>query len=401
MAVAPLLGEAATALAAAGDADALFKAGRFEEAGRAYEEILKTDPTNVHAARQRGYVGLLANKFTDAETYLKRAVELAPGDRTAHEFLADCYLRQDKLALSVPHWRAIGEEAYAKWFTAVRGEPYQIHGDIGRAEFVKMDPMPQVEASVNGGPPKKLTFYTGAPSLSLTSTVAKEAGLSAVASEKIDFEGGHVWAHYGVLESFRLGGLELRNVPVGWSTTEAGEDVDTDNDGLIGTWVFYHLLTTFDYANRALILRRPTPEAVRTASAGVKPLPLWLAADHYLHSLGSIAGSGTQVVGTNFGGGGEMAAVVFGDTAERLRIRTDHGRPLETSAHSTPTVVYPCYPKEIRVGSAVAKDIYCENHPTASIDGLGFDAPAAFFHCFWKPCAVTLDFTGMNLYVRT
>jgi hypothetical protein len=397
VAAAPLLGGVATALA--GGADALFKAGKFEEAGRAYEEILKTDPTNLHAARQRGYVGLLANKFADAEKYLKMALGLAPDDRAAHEFLADCYLRQDKLALSVPHWRAIGEESYAKWFTAVRGEPYQIHGDIGQVEFKKMDPMPQVEASVNGGPPKRFTFYTGAPSLSLTSTVAKEAGLSPVASQKIDYEGGHIWVHYGVLDSFKLGGIELRNVPVGWSATESGEDVDTDNDGMIGTWVFYHLLTTFDYANRSLILRRPTSEAVREARAGAKPLPLWLARDHYLHSTGSIAGSGTRVVGTNFGGRSEMAAVIFGDTAEQLRIRTDYGRPLETFAHSSPAVAYPCYPKEIRVGSAIAKEIYCGSHPTAKVGELGFDVPAALFQCFWKPYTVTLDFTGMNLYV--
>ncbi|MDT7789893.1 MAG: hypothetical protein QOF58_8312, partial [Pseudonocardiales bacterium] len=259
VATAPLLGGVARALGASGDA--LFKAGKFEEAGRAYEQILKTDPTNAHAARRRGLVGLFANKFADAEKYLKLAVDLDPGDKTAHEFLADCYLRQDKLALSLPHWQAIGEQSYATWFAAVRGEPYQIHGDVGEARFLKMDPMPLVEVSLNGGPARNFTFYTGAPSLGVRGTVAKEAGLSPVTSQKIDYEGGSIWVHYGVLDSFRLGGIELRNVPVGWSTTESGEDVDTDSDGMIGTWVFYHLLTTFDYAGRKLILRRPTPEA--------------------------------------------------------------------------------------------------------------------------------------------
>ena len=61
-----------------------------------------------------------------------------------------------------------------------------VYGDIGRVPFLKLDPMPQVEASINGGPPKHLTFYTGAPNLSLTASVAKEAGLSPVASQKID-----------------------------------------------------------------------------------------------------------------------------------------------------------------------------------------------------------------------
>ncbi|MEW9552667.1 aspartyl protease family protein [Nonomuraea sp. NPDC050783] len=403
-AAAPLLGGAARALSGGGEADALFRAGRFEQAGRAYEEILRTDPANARAARQRGYVALLANRFPDAERYLKKAIELAPGDKDAHHLLADCYIRQDEFARSVPHWRAAGEDAYARWFAAVRGEAYQVHGDTARLPWLQVDPMPLVEVSVNGGPPKRFTFYTGAPNLGLTSTVAREAGLSPVASQKIDFEGGTIWAHYGILESFRLGGIELRNVPVGWSATEAGGDVDTDSDGMIGTWVFYHLLTTFDYAGRSLILRRRTPEAAgearaAAARAGAEPLPLWLAREQYLHSRGSVAGSGSRVVGVNLGGRGESAAVVFGDTAERLGIRTDYDRPIGTFAHSHPAVTYPCYPKELRLGDAVARGIYCENHPQAELAALGFDVPAAFFHCFYKPYNVTLDFTGMSLFI--
>ncbi|MEU7858462.1 tetratricopeptide repeat protein [Nonomuraea sp. NPDC049141] len=404
VATGPMLGGAATALAGSGEADALFKAGKFEQAGRAYEEILKKDPKNVNAARRRGYVGLLANRFPDAEKYLKMAVELAPDDKDANYFLADCYIRQDKFALSAPHWQAAGEEAYAKWFAAVRGDAYQIHGDIAQVPWLQMDPIPLVEASVNGGPPKRFTFYTGAPNLGLTSSVAKEAGLSPVASQKIDFENGVIWAHYGVLDSFKLGGIELRNVPVGWSATESGEDVDSDSDGMIGTWVFYHLLTTFDYAGRQLILRRGTPETARKARAaaqraGAKSLPLWLAREQYLHSRGSVAGSGSRVVGVNFGGRGETAAVVFGDTAEQLGIRTDYDRPIGTFAHSHPAVTYPCYPKEIRLGDATAKEVYCETHPGAALASLGFDVPAAFFHCFYKPYNITLDFTDMNLYI--
>jgi hypothetical protein len=68
----------------------------------------------VHAARQRGYVGLLANKFPEAEKYLKMAITLAPEDKEANRFLADCYTRQDKFSLAVPHWQAADEEALAK-----------------------------------------------------------------------------------------------------------------------------------------------------------------------------------------------------------------------------------------------------------------------------------------------
>ncbi|MFF0311389.1 tetratricopeptide repeat protein [Streptosporangium sp. NPDC004379] len=404
----PLLGSTAAAAATtgSGDADALFKAGKFEQAARAYEEILKQDPANLHAARRRGHIALLSNRFPDAEKHLKTAVQLAPGDKEANRLLADCYIRQDKLSLSAPHWRAAGEESYATWFAAFTGEPYRIHGDTARLPWQQMDPIPLVEASVNGGPAKRFTFYTGAPYLHVSATVAREAGLNPIVSEKIDYLDGVVWAHYGALDSLRLGGIELRDVPVSWSSTESGADVDTDSDGMIGIWVLYHLLTTFDYAGRQLILRRRTPETAAearaaAARAGAGPLPMWLTRENSLHSRGSLAGltaSGPQVVGTLFGGQGEVAAVVLGDTSERLRIRTDRDRPVETFAGSHPAVAYPCYPKEIRLGDATAREVYCYANPDAPLAPNGFDVPVAFFHCFHKPSTATLDFTDMNLY---
>jgi hypothetical protein len=403
-ATAPLLGKAATAQADSSDADALFKAGQFEEAGRAYEEILKKDPTNLQAARQRGYIGLLSNKFPEAEKYLTMALKLSPNDTETNELLGDCYIRQDKFSLSIPCWQAAGEDAYVKWFGAVSGEPYQIHGDIGRVPFQAMDPSPLVEASVNGGTPKRFSFYTGASWLGISPEVAKEAGLSPVYKQQTDFEGVTITQNFGVLDSFKLGDLELRNIPVEWDDAP-----NQTADGGIGTWVFYHLLTTFDYAGRSLILRPRTPETAKKVRAdakraGAKPLPLWLARDHNVHSLGSFEGSDARVVGVNLGGISEFAAGMPGDTAKQLGIRTDYDRPIETFGHSHATVTNPCYPKEIRLGDAVANDIYSEMDPNMPVNvpfpyGTGFDTMGYFAHAFFKPYNVTLDFTDMNVYI--
>nr|WP_281249816.1 tetratricopeptide repeat protein [Streptosporangium canum] len=86
----------------------------------------------------------MANRFAAAEKYLKMALALAPGDKDANYFLADCYIRQDKFALSAPHWQAAGEDSYAKWFAAVRGEAYQVHGETARLPFQQMDSVPLV-----------------------------------------------------------------------------------------------------------------------------------------------------------------------------------------------------------------------------------------------------------------
>ncbi len=399
-AAAPLLG--GTARADTTDADALFQTGQFEEAGRAYDEILKKDPNNVQATRQRGYVALLSNNFTDAEEYLNTALKLAPDDTNTNRLLGDCYLRQDKFSLAAPRWQAIGDEGYAKWFAAVPSNAYEIHGDTARLPWQQTDPFPLVEASVNGGPAKRFMFYVGAPSLGVSSAVAKEVGLRAVAQEQLDTG---EWLYYGMLDSLKLGDMELRNIPVSWSTTASGEDIDNGYDGLIGTWVFYHLLTTFDYAGRSLILRRPTPEAASKVSAAyartsTKPLPLWLAFDHMVHSKGSIAGSSPRVMAVNPGGVSENVAGMPEETSKQFKVRTDYDRPLETAAHSHPTIAYPCYPKQIRLGDAVANEAYCVTNPNMQVARrYGFNVWADFAHSFFKPYNITLDFKEMNIHI--
>jgi tetratricopeptide (TPR) repeat protein len=394
----PLLGQSAMAQAGSGgDADALFKAGEFERAGRAYEEILRKDPTNLHAARRRGHIGLLGNKFPDAEKYLKMALDLAPDDQETNYFLADCYTRQDKLSLAVPHWQAADWGTYATQFAAISGESYQILGDLAQVPFKQLDPVPLVEASVNGGPPRRFTFYSHVDSLSVSQKVAEEIGLRAVAEELIEYQGKPMWLYYGILESFKLGGIELRNIPVRWSDSEDNPDF---GDGMIGVWIFYHFLTTAGYGDRTLTLRRRTPETARKARAdaervGAERLPLWL--DRGLISRGSVADSGTRLMGLSVGGPGEMVAGLSEETAKQLRIRIDYDRPVEAFAGGQPIASYPCYPKEVRLGNATAKDTYCyaNNHPP----GGEYDVLGHVAHSFWKPYNVTLDFTDMNVYI--
>ena len=338
-------------------------------------------------------MALLANRFPEAEKYLTMALNLAPDDTATNQLLADCYTRQDKLALSVPCWRAAGEEAYATWFAAVQGEPYQIHGDIAQTKWLRMDPSPLVEASVNGGPTKRFTFYTGSPYLGLSSKVATEAGLTSVYSQEIDFLTGKCGCTSGCWSRSRWAASNCATSPwSGRSRTPSRLD-ELDHDGMIGTWVFHHFLTTFDYAGRSLILRRNTPETAAKARAdatraGVEPVPLWLGREGAsIHSRGSIDGSGPRVVGVNFGGTGEIAAGMSEETAKQLRVRIDYDRPIQTFAHSHPADAYPCYPKEIRLGVAIAKNAYSyANERRSTTNPLGFDELGYIPHSVIKPC---------------
>ncbi|MED7930464.1 hypothetical protein SMD20_40000 [Nonomuraea sp. LP-02] len=59
----------------------------------------------------------------------------------------------------------------------------------------------------------------------------------------------------------------------------------------------------------------------------------------------------------------------------------------------------PRYPKELRLGDAVAKGAYCYSDPHIPISPLGFDVLGHFAHCFYKPYTITVDFTAMSLYI--
>jgi hypothetical protein len=76
-----------------------------------------------------------------------------------------------------------------------------------------------------------------------------------------------------------------------------------------------------------------------------------------------------------------------------VRIFGGEGRPIQTFAHSTPTLAYPCYPKEIRLGDAVASKVYCEMDPTRTVNvpwpyGPGYDNMGHFAHRIWAVALV-------------
>jgi len=397
----PFLGSGTESAAASPDPDQLFKTGRFEEADRGYALILRKDPNNARAAAQRGYIALLSNKFEDAETFLAKAVDLAPADTFSKQQLADCFVRQDQLSRAVPLLRASGNEAYATQLASVTGTSYEVHGaQTTRLPFLAMDPLPLVEASVSGRSPRKFLLDTGG-TLSLSMATAQEAGLRAVATGKGRAGGQTFTMYFGVLDSFRMGDIELRNLPVHWHDAVMPSALgDPQPSGVIGTTIFYHFLTTMDYANRALILRRKTRAHLREFQAearhtGAETLPLWLAADHFPCTLGSLNDYGPRMVSLDTGGAGGMGVVTTAEMAERAGIRVDYDRPGSFNR----IAAYPCIPDKASLGGAVAQDIYGIAGPLLMDDRFRFETIANFTHSFFKPYAITFDFMDMNFYI--
>ena len=398
-AVLPLLGAAGYPAASDSTPDQLFQSGGFAAAERGYARLLRDDPDNAHAAGQLGYIALLSNRFARAEHYLGEAHRLAPDDLNARRRLADCFVRQDAFDRAVP----LLPDAQAAQFASVTGTPYALHGaQATRVPFLDIDPLPQVEAAVNGAAPGTFVLDTGAMGLTLTTDAAERAGLRAVSATTVTINGRTVTTFLGVAPTLRIGEIELRNVPVSWTD---GAILAFPNGvvpaGTIGTALFYHFLTTIDYRGRSLVLRRRTTAQQRVfraeaARAALRPQPLWLAGDHLPCTLGKLNdyGPGVAVMDTGTAASGLNTSVA---NAERAGITIDWTHP--TPVNGGTATVYPITPDRISIGDAVGRRVPGSVGPTPWEAMTGFDLIGNFTHEFFKPFTVTFDFVGMHLYV--
>ncbi|MFC5182039.1 aspartyl protease family protein [Actinomadura harenae] len=382
------------------DPDRLFRDGRFAEAEHAYRRALRADPKDAHAAARLGYIALLSNRFGTAERWLSGAIELNPKDADSKRRLAECLVRQDRHAQAIPILEGVGTplaKASATQYRHLDGAPYRISGPSGtRVPFTFTDPLPVVEASVNGSAPKRFLVDTYA-TLDLSPDAAKELGLTAYASVPGVAGGAPTTIHLGVLDSLRIGDIEVRNLPVQWTEGPPRPTLPdgTLPDGVFGTTLMYHFLTTMDYARRGLVLRR-REDAPRSGG-----LPLWLAGDHFPCSVGGLNGGRPRMVTLDTGGIGHGLDTTV-EIAERLGIAVDRDHPVSSRNGID---VYPCRPDRMSLGRATGRHVLgfaaervFPGLPGPGLSALtGFDLIANFTHDFFKPYAVTFDYTSMRL----
>jgi Aspartyl protease len=395
---------AATQSTSGGDPDQLFRSGRFAEADWGYKRVLAGDPKNVHALARRGLIALLSNKFAKTEHFLHKAIRLAPEDNALKLWLADCFVRQDDFARAVPLLRDAGNQANADQYDSITGEPYEVCGAMAtRLPFLVTDPTPVVEAAVNGIA-AAFTLDTGA-TLAINSETARAAGIRevAVTTPNVGFP---FTFHLGVMDSFQLAGIELRNVPILWHDLPIPPipGLEKQPVGAIGTTIFYHFLSTMDFANGALILRRKTNAQLRAfqaeaISAGATTAPLWMAPDHFLFSRGSINDFGPGLFAVDTGGPG-VGVGMTDEIAAKAGVVPDFTMPRKFRGPGFDVTVYPCV-ADVSLGTVVRRDLPGIVGPLPSAAGLfGFESIATISHEFFRPLAVTFDFVNMTMYIR-
>jgi hypothetical protein len=289
-------------------ANKLFETGKFAEAGKIYMKIVAKNPKDYSAILQLGRIALLSNQLDDAQKWLEKAITLQPDNADPRVILAETFYRRDDFQKSAAALEGVDvssnkliKEQYptlnvAKLESFKDQTPYQLEGNRAstRVKFVKTEPLPIVNVRINGG--KEVTFFidTGGSEVTLDSDFAKELGVPQFGAIQGTFSGGqHAQVQLGRIESITLGDWTIKNVPTAMlPLRQLSEGFGVKQiDGIIGTTLFYHFLTTMDYPHGELVLRRKdarTLQEFKKSPGNRVVVPIWMASDHFMVGWGRV-----------------------------------------------------------------------------------------------------------------
>ena len=389
-------------------AESLFVAARFADASAAFAARYAADSTDWQAALRLGQIALFHNRFADAERWLGRAIALKPDDPAPKVHLAEAHSRRDRFADALPLLVAANRAVRAQKLEGFAGRaPHRLGAgaDETRLPFVFTDPLPLVVGSVNGSDTLFLLIDTGGGELVLDSAVATRVGAQRFGVGLGTFAGGQAPVTDARVDSLRLGAFTLHDVPVRILNTRQFAAVFGGHrvDGVIGTVLLYHFLTTLDYPGGQLILRRRTPAALAAferdaAARRATTLPFWLAGDHFMFTWGSVNGHPARplFVDTGLAGGGFVCS---DSTARSFGIDMTRATTTEGVGGAGRTQVNWFMVDSLRLGDAVGRDIRGAVGQLRFRQSFGFDAAGIISHAFFRPYALTFDFDGMRMFL--
>ncbi len=402
-------------------ANRLFEAGKFAEAGKLYSQIVAQNPNDFSATLQLGRIALLSNRLEDAQKWLEKAISLQPGNPDPKIMLAEAFYRRDDFQKAAASLKGIDvssnkliREQYPTLNVAMlesfKGQtPYELKGNetSTRVKFLKTDPLPLLNVRVNGG--KEVTFFidTGGSEVTLDTDFAKELGVPQFGAMQGTFSGGqHAEVRLGRIESLTLGDLTIKNVPTAMlPLRQLSEGFGVKQiDGIIGTTLFYHFLTTMDYPHGELVLRRKDVknlEEFKAQSSGKRVVvPIWMAGDHFMVGWGRIEALPPSLLFVDtglMGAGVKLAKSVI----KKAGIILDESRASEGAGGGGILTVVPYTVAQVSFGDITEENVPgVYDGPFPWENSFGFHLAGMVGHDFFKPYAVTFDFQNMQIFLQ-
>jgi hypothetical protein len=392
-------------------ADALFQAGKFADAEKAYAQTAAHDPANLTSQLQLGRIALLSNHLDQAQLRLKKALALQPANVAAKIMLAEAFYRRDNFAEAANAMAGLGpsdSQQLANVSTLNRAKlesfqglaPYEIHGpgDITRLKFVKRDPLPLVKLRINGG--KEVLFFidTGGAELTLDTDFAKELGIPQFGAVQGTFSGGqHSAVLNGRVESITAGDWVVKNVPVQEiALRQLSQAFGIQQlDGCVGTIFLSHFLSTIDFRNGELVLRRKN--AGENLDHGLKQIdvPFWMAGDHFMVGWGQVNSLPPALLFVDTGVAG-AGAKLAPSVLHQAGIKLDEKQAAAGQGGGGSFTTVPYVVPQLSFGGVRETNVAgVFDGPFPWEHSLGFFLAGDVGHDFVAPYSVTLDFSHM------
>lgn len=401
-------------------ANRLFETGKFAEAGKLYSQIVAKNPKDYSATLQLGRIALLSNRLDDAQKWLEKAIALKADEADPKVMLAQAFYRRDDFqkaaaalnGVDVSSNKLVTEQyptVNAAMLESFKGQtPYELHGDgtSTRVKFVKTDPLPIVNVRVNGG--KEVTFFidTGASVVTLDTDFAKELGVPKFGVVQGTFSGGqHTEVQIGRIESLTLGDWTVKNLPTAMlPLRQLSEGFGVKQiDGIIGTTLFYHFLTTMDYSHGELVLRRKTAknlEEFKKSPGKRVTVPIWMGGDHFMVGWGRVETLPPSLLFIDtglMGAGVKLAESVIKEAG----IKLEENRATQGAGGGGTLRIVPYTVHQVSLGDIKEENVQgVYDGPFPFENTFGFHLAGMVGHEFFRPYAVTIDFQNMQIFLQ-
>jgi predicted aspartyl protease len=401
-------------------ADRLFQSGKFAEAGKLYSRIVAQNPKDHTTILQLGRIALLSNRLDEAQKWLERTLVLQPDDTDAKVMLAETFYRRDDFQKAAAALKGVDVtsnklilEQYptlnvAKLESFKGQTPYEVQGkgENTRVKFVRTDPLPLLNVRVNGG--DEVTFFidTGGSEVALDTDFAKKLGVPQFGAVQGTFSGGqHQEVQLGRIESLTLGDWTIKNVPATMlPLRQLSEGFGVKQiDGIIGTTLFYHFLTTMDYPRGELVLRRKTAKNLKEfkKSPGKRvTVPIWMASDHFMVGWGRVEALPPSLlfVDTGLTGAGVKLAE---SVIKEAGIKLEEDKASEGAGGGGKLKIVPYTVHKLSFGDIKEENVQgLYDGPFPWENSFGFHLAGMVGHEFFKPYAVTFDFQNMLIFLQ-
>jgi len=270
----------------------LLRLGRMDDAKPVLERALALDAQDPVALAGLGKIALFRDDLEAAIPWLEAAAKIdesSLGDLFAARIRAGQY---EAAADMAPDINQQGREEMLRRMAGT--ELYQMSGSkpVIELRWRRSHPLPLVRVRLNGRV-MLMAVDTGASDLLIDDSAARLADVQPMAYDALTFWAGSRQAvRNAMVQSLKLGDLEIRNVPAGiLSLRRWSLEVNPRGDrvaGVIGLNVLRHFTPTLDYVKQRLILRRDDAAWVRPPNALAVPFEIW--GENELTVYGSLAG---------------------------------------------------------------------------------------------------------------